>query len=225
MTALTIFAILVVLTIIGVFIWQVTRVTKQSDPGIVRLIDGSMSGKTKRTAPGSFPRSFNQVQGATFTYTGWILINDFTLNYGQRRVIFTKGDCPGVYLDSTSNSLLIVIDTYGSKESILISNMPAKKWIHLAIVVDQDAVDVYINGVIRQHHTLARLPKQNDMDIVLGSDTLGWDGVLSGLSYVSRSLTASDIDALSKMVPTDDLNVAPAGPQYFDMSWYTGRGV
>jgi hypothetical protein len=118
---------------------------------------------------------------------------------------------------------LVVVDTYGSPESILISNLPARKWIHFGLVVDQDSVDIYINGIIRQHHTLAQLPKQNEKSVALGSNTVGWDGVLSGLTYSSRSLTASEIDALSKTVPTDSLQVAPSAPQYFDMSWYTGR--
>jgi hypothetical protein len=150
-------------------------------------------------------------------------MNDFTMNYGQKRTIFSKNDCPGLYLDSTSNSLLVVVDTYGSKESILISNIPARKWIHFGIVVDQDSVDIYINGVIRQHHMLAQLPKQNDSPITIGSDSVGFDGALSGLMYYTRSLTASDMDELSKTVPKDDLHIPPAGPQYFDMTWYTGR--
>jgi len=222
MSIFTIVATLVALTLIGVIIWRMTAAAP-SDPGIVRIVEGSMSGKTKRTAPGPLPRSFNQSEGATFTYTGWLLFNDFTFNYGQKRLIFTKADCPGMYLDSTSNGILVVIDTYGSPESILISNLPARKWIHFGLVVDQDSVDIYINGVIRQHHTLAQLPKQNDREVVLGSDRIGWDGVLSGLTYQNRSLTAPEIDALSKTVPTDDMHVAPSAPQYFDMSWYTGR--
>lgn len=222
MGVFTIIATLVALTIIGLVIWRIMS-PKANDPGTVRLVEGSMSGKTMRTAPGTLPRSFNQEQGATFTYTGWLLFNDFTFNYGEKRMIFSKGDCPGVYLDSTSNGVLVVIDTYGSKESILISNLPAKKWIHFGLVVDQDSVDIYINGVIRQHHTLAQLPKQNDKSITLGSDTVGWDGVLSDLTYHSRSLTSSEVDELSRTVPTDDMHVAPSGPQYFDMSWYTGR--
>jgi hypothetical protein len=222
MSIFTIVATLVALTLIGVIIWRMTAAAP-SDPGIVRIVEGSMSGKSKRTAPGPLPRSFNQSEGATFTYTGWLLFNDFTFNYGQKRLIFTKADCPGMYLDSTSNGILVVIDTYGSPESILISNLPARKWIHFGLVVDQDSVDIYINGVIRQHHTLAQLPKQNDREVVLGSDRIGWDGVLSGLTYQNRSLTAPEIDALSKTVPTDDMHVAPSAPQYFDMSWYTGR--
>lgn len=194
-----------------------------SDPTAVVLVDGSISGKTGRSYTNPMPRSFNQAEGATFTYAGWLLMNDFTMNYGQKRVIFSKNDCPGLYLDSTSNSLLVVVDTYGSKESILISNIPARKWIHFGIVVDQDSVDIYINGVIRQHHMLAQLPKQNESPITIGSDSVGFDGALSGLMYYTRSLTASDMDELSKTVPKDDLHTPPAGPQYFDMTWYTGR--
>jgi hypothetical protein len=218
----TIAAILVAVVLLGLLVWRITTpVAEAVDPGTIVLTPGSISGETQQTFPAIIPRSFNQPQGQTFSYSGWILVNDFTFNYGQKRTIFTKGDCPGVYLDSTSNSLLVVVKTYGASESILISNIPAKKWIHLGIVVDQDAVNVYINGVIRQHHTLAQLPDQNDDLVTAGG--VGWDGVLSNLTYYSRSLSASDVDRLSKNVPKDDLRVPPAGPQYFDMSWYTGR--
>jgi len=223
MDTFTIFAIVVTLVLIGLILWNMFGKSTVSDPTAVVLVDGSISGKTGRSYTNPMPRSFNQAEGATFTYAGWLLMNDFTMNYGQKRVIFSKNDCPGLYLDSTSNSLLVVVDTYGSKESILISNIPARKWIHFGIVVDQDSVDIYINGVIRQHHMLAQLPKQNESPITIGSDSVGFDGALSGLMYYTRSLTASDMDELSKTVPKDDLHTPPAGPQYFDMTWYTGR--
>ena len=223
MDTFTIFAIVVTLVLIGLILWGIFGKSTVNDPTLVSLVEGSISGKTGRTYTTPLPRSFNQSEGATFTYTGWLLMNDFTMNYGQKRTIFSKNDSPGLYLDSTSNSLLVVIDTYGSKESILISNIPARKWIHFGIVVDQDSVDIYINGVIRQHHMLAQLPKQNDSPITIGSDSVGFDGALSGLMYYTRSLSASDMDELSKTVPKDDLHVSPAGPQYFDMTWYTGR--
>lgn len=223
MDTFTIFAIVVSVVLIGLILWNMFGKSTVTDPTAVNLVEGSISGKTGRTYTKPIPRSFNQAEGATFTYAGWLLMNDFTMNYGQKRMIFSKSDCPGLYLDSTSNSLLVVVDTYGSKESILISNIPARKWIHFGIVVDQDSVDIYINGVIRQHHMLAQLPKQNEAPITIGSDSLGFDGALSGLTYYTRSLTASDMDQLSKTVPKDDLHVSPAGPQYFDMTWYTGR--
>ena len=223
MGVFTIVGILVALIIIGLVIWRVTSTSTSSDPGTVRIVPGSMSGKTQRNAPGALPRSFNQSEGATFTYTGWLLFNDFTFNYGQKRLIFSKGDCPGMYLDSTSNGILVVVNTYGSPESILISNLPARKWIHFGVVVDQDSVDIYINGLIRQHHTLAQLPKQNDKSVALGSSTVGWDGVLSNLQYTPRSLSAGEVAALIGNVPKDDLTIPPSGPQYYDLTWYIGR--
>jgi hypothetical protein len=221
----TIVASLVAAVIVGLIIWRVASpATKTTDA--IDIMSGSISGKETKTVSGdNLVRSFNQQQGATFTYTGWILVKDFTYNYGMKRLIFSKEDCPGLYLDTTSNSLLILVKTYAdTPESILISNIPADKWVHFAIVVDQDAVDVYINGVIRQHHSLLQLPKQNDAAVVMGSTSAsGWDGVLANLQYTPRSLSAGDISALVSNVPKNDLTIPPSGPQYFDMSWYTGR--
>lgn len=220
MGVVMILGIVVLLVIVGLITWRVLSSKKTTDA--VDIYSGSVSGKEQKTYSAALPRSFNQSQGATFTYTGWILVNDFTFNYGKKRAIFSKGDCPGLYLDTTSNSLLVVIKTYGADETILISNIPAKKWIHFAIVVDQDAVDIYINGILRQHHSLSQLPKQNDKEVTIG-DNFGWEGVLSNLQYTPRSLSAGEVSALTGAVPADDLHTPPAGPGYFDMTWYVGR--
>jgi hypothetical protein len=152
-------------------------------------------------------------------------VNDFTYNYGNKRLIFSKGDCPGLYLDTTSNSLLVAVNTYtDTSETVLISNIPAAKWVHFAIIVDQDSMDIYINGIIRQHHSFSQLPKQNDDQVSMGGRaSSGWDGVLANLQYTPRSLSAGEIAALTANVPKDDLRGSPAGPTYFDLSWYTGR--
>ena len=225
MDTFTIVAIIVSVILIGWILWRVFGSHKQSTDAIDLLV-GSLSGKELKTVPGDkLVRSFNQKEGATFTYSGWILVKDFTYNYGRKRIIFTKDDCPGLYLDTTSNSLLVVINTFANTpETILISNITANKWIHFAIVVDQDSVDIYINGVVRQHHTLLQLPKQNDDQVTMGSDSAaGWEGVLSNLQYTPRSLSAGEVAALTANVPTDDLTVPPSGPQYFDLTWDIGR--
>ena len=224
MDTFTIVAIIVSVILIGWILWRVFAYKQTTDA--IDLLAGSISGKESKIVQGDkLSRSFNQKEGATFTYTGWILVKDFTYNYGQKRLIFTKGDCPGLYLDTTSNSLLVVVKTYAdTPETILISNITANKWIHFAIVVDQDSLDIYINGVVRQHHTLLQLPKQNDDQVTIGSNSAaGWDGVLSNLQYIPRSLSASEVAALIENVPKDDLTVPPSGPQYFDLSWYIGR--
>jgi hypothetical protein len=185
------------------------------------IISGSQSGKAQTTSAATLPRSFNQAEGITYSYAGWMLVNDFTFNYGKLRRVFSKDDCPGVYLDTTSNAILVAIDTYGTKETILISNIPAKKWIHYAVVVNQYAVDIYINGILRQHHTLGQLPKQNDHSVVVGSDE-GFDGTIANLTYWPRSISQTEINGFSKIVPKD-IYTPPEAGSYFDMTWYTGR--
>ena len=211
--------ILLVLFFLGLvifFFWYASR--KPSEE--VVLVADSQRGDIETKASLALPLSYNQPEGITFAYTGWVLVKDFTSGFGTKRRIFSKDDCPGLYLDSTSNSLMVAVKTYGSTETILIPNIPAAKWIHFGIVVNQHAVDVYINGTLRQHHTLGQLPDQNDSPVVMGR---GWDGVLGRLSYRPRSLTNAEIRKLSQEVPPNDLVAKTSGPQYFDMSWYIGR--
>jgi hypothetical protein len=213
--ALTVFIVLAIL--IGILVWYFTSPKPTEN---VIIVPGSKSGIEEVTNNLLLPRSENQPEGIVFTYTGWLLINDFTVGYGKQRRIFSKGDCPGLYIDSTSNSLLVAVDTYGLKETILIPNIPAKKWIHFAITVNQYSVDIYINGTLRTHHTLGQLPKQNDEQIKIGG---GWEGVIGQFSYYPRSMSMMEVDALSRQDPPSDLYTPPSPPQYFDMSWYIGR--
>ena len=218
MSTLTTLAIVAIVGLVIYMLWRSARSGKKVE--YVTLVENAASGKDESTNTSTIPRSENQPEGIVFTYTGWLLMNDFTVGYGNRRRIFSKADCPGVYLDSTSNSLIVAVDTYGNTETVLIPNLPAKKWIHFAIVVNQYAVDIYINGTLRTHHTLSQLPQQNDEPVKLGG---GYDGVLGRLHYYPRSLTMGEIDSLSHEAPPDDLYKTPEAPQYFDMTWYIGR--
>jgi hypothetical protein len=202
------------------FFWWYSLESAPSDQ--VNIVVGSQSGQQSKLISPALPQSFNQPEGLTYSYSGWILVNDFGAGYGRRRTIFKVGDdTPALYIDSTSNSFIVAVQTFGSTETILIPNVPALKWLHLGLVVDQQSVDVYINGVLRQHHTLGQLPKQNLIpSIQMGP---GWDGVLAKLVYYSRALRPSEIKRLAAEPVPDDLQKKPAEPQYFDLSWYIGR--
>lgn len=186
----------------------------------VSIVSGSQRGSQEVTAPYVLPLSFNQAEGIVFAYTGWLLVKDYSIGYGERRRIFSKGDAPGLYIDSTSNSLIFAVKTYGTTETILIPDVPAQKWVHFAIVVNQQSVDIYINGMLRQHHTLGQLPDQTDEPIKMGG---GWDGVLARLVYHNVSVSASEIKKLAQEQPPDDLTPNPSKPNYFDITWYIGR--
>lgn len=200
------------------FLFFFARAPGRSDKFV--LFDNSIPGDLIQSFTQSLPRSYNEKEGLTYSYTTWLLVKDFTRGYGERRRIFSKGDSPGLYIDSTSNALIVSVDTYGTTETILIPNVPALKWIHFAMVVDQHSVDIYINGILRKHHTLAQLPQLNDTSLAIGST---WDGVISRLTYYNRSLNYIEIKEMLKEPIPNDLDRRPAPPNYFDISWYIGR--
>lgn len=196
--------------------------SKPGDPSAVQIQTATQSGTVPLTSHASLPRSNNQEGGAVFSFEGWLDINDFTtVGYGQQRMVFSREDCPGLYIDSTSNALLVKVATYGATESILISNIPAKMWIHFAIVISQYGVDIYINGILRQHHTLNQLPKQVDAPVQIAGS--GFDGQIGGLTYYSRILTASEIGLHAAAAPPASLVTAPPSGAYLDITWFTGR--
>jgi len=214
-------AIVAGVLLVVVFIYYMVTYAKPSDTdGKYVVFDYSIPGDTQQSFPTQLPRSNNQAQGMTYSFTSWILVKDFTKGYGTQRRIFSKNDSPGLYLDSTSNSLLVKVDTYGTTETILIPDIPAVKWIHFALVVDQHSVDIYINGLLRKHHTLGQLPKLNDAVVAIGSD---WNGVLARLTYYARSLSSGEIKKMLNEPLPNDLDRKASGPNYFDISWYIGR--
>jgi hypothetical protein len=203
-----------------VFFWWYSQSAAPADQ--VNIVVGSQSGKESKAVSPAMPRSFNQPEGLTYSYSGWVLVNDFGAGYGKRRTIFKVGDdSPALYIDSTSNSFIVSIKTFGANETILIPSIPALKWLHVGIVVDQQAVDIYINGTLRQHHTLGQLPKQDGLPTIQMGP--GWDGVLAKLTYYARALRPTEIKRIAEQPVPDDLQKKPAAPQYFDLSWYIGR--
>jgi len=193
------------------------------------LVSSAIDGKKEFDSNLSIPVSVNQAQGLTFSYSAWIRIDDFSYRYGQEKVIFIKGPtdlssmCPGVFLDANTNSMLVKLDTFGSREVVVVSNLSAKKWFHLAIAVDQDSIDVYINGVIHTHRSIPQLPRQNPSTVHVGVGG-GFDGKISSLNYYNYFLQPNDVTSIMGSPPELDKNETSAPqPPYFDITWWTGR--
>ena len=198
-----------------------------------QLVKNTVDGRKEINTSVLLPESVNDEKGLTFSYTCWIRFDDFSYRYGKEKVIFIKGSpdqsvmCPGVFLDANTNSLITKIDTFGAQEAIPIPNIPAKKWLHYALVVDQDSVDIYINGTLRIHQSLTQLPRQNSGTVHVGVDG-GFDGKIADLQYYSYFLSPSQVQSIMGTSPDppsaapEDTDSAPT-PPYFDISWWIGR--
>ena len=194
-----------------------------------QIVGPAVDGKKQFDSGVSIPMSVNQSEGLTFSYAAWIKVDDFSYRYGQEKVIFIKGPtdlssmCPGVFLDANTNSLLVKVDTFGNREVIVVDNLSAKKWFHLAIAVDQDSIDVYINGTLYSHRSIPQLPRQNPSTVHVGVGG-GFDGKISTLNYYNYFLKPSDVTAVMGSPPELDKSETQAPqPPYYDITWWTGR--
>jgi hypothetical protein len=217
---MSLWAILGILVVVGLLAYLVLAPSKGASDTVMiipDLQDGMFS--TSRAGTALAP-SFNQPKGRVYSYTGWLIVKDFTQGYGTKRKLFSKGDAPGLYLDGTSNSLIVSVKTYGTTETILIPNLPAMKWIHFGLVVDQQSVDIYINGTLKQHHTLTQLPDLTEDPITTGP---GWSGYIGRLAYTSKALSYAQISAEANQLPPKLPEEAVGKTGYFDITWYIGR--
>lgn len=229
------------LTIIGYF------TEPPQDPYLVNgMIEGTFSKVVKQDPKQANSiqifRSNDQSKGMEFTWSTWIYLNDLGTKDGQYQHIFSKGDgnfdmssnlskvnnAPGLYVNPNNNSFRIKMDTVASNDSnttIDIDNIPIKKWVHIALRLQNTVLDVYINGVIVNRLLLNNTPKQNYGDVYICQNG-GFSGKLSNLRYYNRALNVFEINSIVSAGP--NLKVAEearpvGGYKYLSSQWYSSK--
>jgi len=194
----------------------------------IPVVTPPTDGTTEVDGKTALPRSFDQSKGLELAIACWIKIDDFAYRYGQPKIVFVKGSqdlssmCPALIIDPNTNSFLVKVDTFAGTEVIPVGNIPAKKWIHVAISVGQHFVDIYVNGKLYLHHTLVNLPKQNDGTLHSGVDG-GFKGEISSLQYFPYSLSPDQVSTLASQVPATSTTQTDPVPPYFDSSFWTSH--
>lgn len=160
------------------------------------------------------------------TYTVWIRIDDFAYKPGVEKVIFVKGTpdlemaCPALVVDPNTNALLVKVDTYGIREIIPVHNIPAKKWMHVGITINEEEVRVYIDGLEYAVKHLVHLPNTNNASIVT-SPNEGFSGVIADLKTFDRVLGQDEISGLADQLPSTGSEKDPqVFPPYQAVSWF-----
>jgi hypothetical protein len=158
-----------------------------------------------------------------FSYTCWIRIDDFG-KYGSPKIIFVKGSedlsvaCPALLIDANTNTLLVKFDTFGSQETISVSSVPAKKWLHIGITCSEHEIKVYVNGIEYASKSLVNLPKTNTGPLI-SSPSGGFIGKLSNLQFFKKTLTYDEIVSSSKQTPSVN-EPDQVFPPYFGVGWF-----
>ena len=74
-------------------------------------------------------------------------------------------------------------------------NIPVQRWVHVAMVLVNKTLDVYLNGKLSRSCTLDDVPRLNKGDIYINLDG-GFNGELSDLLYTNQAMSAKDIYSL-----------------------------
>jgi len=156
-------------------------------------------------------RSNNRGKGIEFTWSVWMFIDDIktdnAANTAEFSHIFSKGNrvfgqngvatvnnAPGVYLSNQTNTLRIYMDTVKDNNQYLeITNVPLRKWFHVAVRMQNTVLDVYMNGVMAGRKTFNEVPKQNYEDVLVGQNG-GFSGTLSNLVYYDRAVNVFELN-------------------------------
>jgi hypothetical protein len=191
--------------------------------------------------------SVNAPSGLEFSYSCFLLINSKTfqgVTQGLRH-IFHKGSatykpfmCPGVFVKNDTNTLVVYMNEAAKwKTHCELPNIPIGKFFHLAIVVRNMNVDIYINGNVAYRMTLSSVPMQNFENVcvfssqqyddtttspddpfhVLGSA----NGFISRLVYTGYALNYEQIDRMVRAGPATKLVSATQSlPPYLADDWW-----
>jgi len=213
------------LVIIGIVVYIVKN---QDSKGTV-VINPPTDGTKEVNSNMTLPKSVNQEKGLALAVASWVKVDDFAYKYGKPKIIFVKGSpdlsamCPALLIDANSNTFLVKLDTFAGTEIVPVGNIPAKKWVHVAISIGQHAMDIYINGKLYLHHTLINLPKQNEGTLHSGVGG-GFQGQISQLQYFPYLLTPDQVSTLVSQAPaTSPKTQTDPVPPYFDSSFWTSH--
>jgi hypothetical protein len=225
-------------------------------PNTYNTIDKSINISQNPNIKGSIPvnLSNNERSGIEFSYSFYLNIapTTFRQEYGLSH-IFHKGYssqfpllAPGVYMRSDTNTLRVYMNTYKTWNNYVeVENIPVGKWVHIAIVCDENSLLIYINGNLAKKLSFdGYAPYQNFEDICCFSqrritmkkslvpsvDENGFDvfgcmtGQLSRLTYFSYALCYAEIQQLMNEGPSSKLESAASNvdiPPYLDDTWWS----
>ena len=105
--------------------------------------------------------------------------------------------------NQTTNTLFIKMDSVKADDpitSIEIDNIPIKKWVHVILRLQNNILDVYINGTVSKRLVLQHTPKQNFQDVNVNHNN-GFSGHLSDLRYFDRALNVFEINGILNSGP------------------------
>ena len=130
-----------------------------------------------------------------FTYSLWFYVNDWNNRFGEPKILLDRpNNSPKITLGAMQNDIDITLDCYptsgvtGTQTSSVphtcnIKNFPLQKWINLVISLQNQTLDIYLDGKLHKTCVLAGVPKINSESPVYITPKGGFNGWTSNFQY------------------------------------------
>ena len=201
-TIMTILGIIVI-AVIGYYIWYTWF------SGVNKL-SGSQINLNTTTAPASISvSSLTNPKSTRYSYGIWTYVN--TWNVSNNKVIFSRFNDIVVYLDDTSAVLKCIVNpNYGnptittvgntidltkvntSNAITVTSNFPIQKWVYLVFVIDNQTIEIYLDGKMVKSLAISQVSPDDKNNIYYGYGA-GFDTVVSGFQRWPQPLDPQSV--------------------------------
>lgn len=134
------------------------------------------------------------------TYSIWVFVNSWDTS--REKLIFRRDKDVSLYLDSDEAKLVAFVgedlssvqdgdyknfssDTTALNKITITNNFPVQKWVCILISVDNNIVDIYLDGkLVKSVQTSGFLIGHDNSPIIFGS---GWDGYFAKFERKPKS--------------------------------------
>lgn len=232
LTIAKVILVVVVIALAIIIVMNIVKKYKEITNSSPWLLKGTKTAQQAMIVPQD-PDDYNSIliqrskEGLDFTYSSWIYISNLSDDNTWKHV-FHKGSpqrtplfCPGVWLSGNKNTMRVKVNTFKEMdESLDVTNLPLRKWFHVAIYVSQNSLDVWINGNMVQSKKLESPPKQNQGNFYIANNG-GFNGFISNIQYFSYKLPYYKLENIIKIGPnTGSCIDSGESPPYFNNEWW-----
>ena len=147
----------------------------------------------------------NENNSSNFTYSLWFYVNDWNYKFGEEKFLLERGaNSPKITLGAMQNDISITINCFPTSsmtdttmESVphtcSIKNFPLQKWINLVISLQNQTLDIYLDGKLHKTCVLAGVPNINSESPVKITPNGGFNGWTSNFQYWNSASNPQEV--------------------------------
>lgn len=158
------------------------------DKGRTHLIKSHVGKKTETINADSLSNGLD----SDFSVSFWMYINGWNYRNGEAKDVLIKGNnnvnSLRLQLGENINNLTATVATTAGPTACAISNVPLQRWVNIIVVLNNRALDLYLDGKIVRTCMLGGVLKGEPNEKLTLTPGGGFDGNLSNLVYYSRPI-------------------------------------